>query len=76
MPYILAIVLVAIAFVLFLFTVWGGILFLIASAVVLGFLFVARARDVKVDRAKTGPTGTTRASSGGAETANERVGQT
>jgi uncharacterized protein (DUF58 family) len=76
MPYLLAIVLVAIAFVLFLFTVWGGILFLIASAVVLAFLFVARARDVKVDRAKTGPTGTTRASSGGAETANERVGQT
>jgi hypothetical protein len=76
MPYLLAIVLVAIAFVLFLFTVWGGILFLIASAVALAFLFVARARDVKVDRAKTGPTGTTRASSGGAESANQRVGQT
>jgi hypothetical protein len=76
MPYLLAIVLVAIAFVLFLFTVWGGILFVLVAAVVLAFLFVGRAREAKVDRAKTGPTGTTRAASGGAETANERVGQT
>ena len=75
MPYILGIVVAAIAVVLLLTTVWGGILFLAVAAVVLGFLFVARARHVKVDRAKTGPTGTTRAASGGAETANQRVGQ-
>jgi len=74
MPYLLAFVLVAIAVVLFLTTVWGGILWLAVSAVVLAILFVGRARSVRVDRAKTGPTGTTRASTGGAETANERVG--
>ena len=61
---------------LFLFTVWGGILWLAASAVVLTILFIGRARDARVTRARTDPTGTTRASSGGAETANERVGQT
>jgi fatty acid desaturase len=77
MPYLLAIVLVAIAAVFFIFLgVWGGILWVVFAAVMLGVLFVARGREVKVDRAKTGPTGTTRASGGGAETANERVGQT
>jgi UPF0716 family protein affecting phage T7 exclusion len=75
MPYLLAIVLVAVAAVFFIFLgVWGGILWIVFAAAVLGALFVTRGRQVKVDRARTGPTGTTRASPGGAETANERVG--
>jgi hypothetical protein len=77
MPYVFGFVLVAMAAVFFIFLgVWGGILWVFFAAAVLGVLFVLRSREVKVDRAKTGPTGTTRASSGGAETANQRVGQT
>jgi hypothetical protein len=77
MPYILAIVVVAIAVVFGIFTgVWGGLVWLVAAGFVLAILFVGRARAVKVDQAKTGPTGATRAGPGPAGgTANERVGQ-
>ena len=77
MPYILAVVIVAIAVVLGIFTgVWGGLVWLVVAAVVLTVVFLARARDVKVERASEGPTGRTRPSSGpGSGTANQRVGQ-
>ena len=77
MPYILAIVVVAVAVVFGIFTgVWGGLIWLVAAGIVLAIVFAGRARAVKVDHAKTGPTGATRAGSGPAGgTANERVGQ-
>ena len=77
MPYILAIVIVGVAVVFGTFTgVWGGLIWLVAAGIVLVALFVGRARAVKVDHAKTGPTGATRAGPGAAGgTANERVGQ-
>ena len=78
MPYLLALVVVAIAVALGLLTIWGGIAFLIVAAIVLAVVFLGRAREVRVDRAVTGPTGRPRASRGstsGGGTANERVGQ-
>jgi hypothetical protein len=77
MPYILAIVVVAVAVVFGIFTgVWGGLIWLVVAGIVLAIVFAGRARAVKVDHAKTGPTGATRASPGPAGgTANERVGQ-
>jgi hypothetical protein len=75
MPYVIGIAIVGIAIVLSLLTIWGGIVFLIAAAIVGGALFLFRARDSKVEVAETGPTGTTRSAGGGADTANERVGQ-
>jgi hypothetical protein len=77
MPYILALVIVAIAVVFAIFTgVWGGVVWLVAAGIVLSVVFVLRARQVPVDRAATGPTGRTRTSPGPADsTANERVGQ-
>jgi hypothetical protein len=77
MPYLLAVVIVAIAVVLGIFMgVWGGLVWLVAAGVALALVFGARARQVKVDRGITGPTGRTRASRGPASgTANERVGQ-
>jgi uncharacterized protein (DUF58 family) len=74
MPYLLAIVIVGIAVVLGLFTIWGGIIFLFVAALVAAAVFAFRARDVRVERTSMQPTGTPRASPGGAETANERVG--
>jgi hypothetical protein len=48
----------------------------VVAGIVLAIVFAGRARAVKVDHAKTGPTGATRASPGPAGgTANERVGQ-
>ena len=64
----------AIAVVLFIFTgVWGGLAWLVVAALLLGALFLARARTVQTSRVE--PTGTPRASTSGVETANERVGQ-
>jgi D-alanyl-lipoteichoic acid acyltransferase DltB (MBOAT superfamily) len=75
MTYILGAVFVAIAVVLFVFTgIWGGLLWILVAAVALAVVFFGRARTV--ERARTEPTGTPRKSRGGAETANERVGQT
>jgi hypothetical protein len=75
MLYIVWAVIIAIAVVLGIFTaVWGGLVWLVAAGIVAMLLFGARARHAKVERAATEPTGTPRASSGGAETANERVG--
>ncbi len=77
MLYILGAVGVAIAVVLFIFTgVWGGLIWLVVAGIVLAIVFAGRARAVRVDHAKTGPTGATRTGSGPAGgTANERVGQ-
>jgi len=64
----------AIAVVLFIFTgIWGGLVWLLVAGLVLAVVFIGRARTVRT--AKLEPTGTPRASKGGVETANERVGQ-
>jgi hypothetical protein len=76
MPYLLAIAIVGIAVVLGLFTIWGGIIFLVVAAAVTAGLFLLRARAPMTGRTTPEPTGTPRASPSGAETANERVGQT
>jgi uncharacterized protein (DUF58 family) len=76
MLYILWAVIIAIAVVLGIFTgIWGGLIWIVAAAIVSGVIFMARARGTTVERPMTEPTGTPRASSGSAETANERVGQ-
>ena len=53
--------------------------YLLAAVVIsIAVVFLGRAREVRVDRAVTGPTGRPRASRGstsGGGTANERVGQ-
>jgi hypothetical protein len=64
----------------FFWTIWG-IPIAILAAVALVFVTIrARHKDPTVATWETGrgiePTGTPRASSGGAETTNERVGQT
>ena len=75
MLYLVWAVIIAIAVVLGIFTgIWGGLVWIVAAAIVGGVIFMLRARDTTVERASTGPTGTTRSASGGAETANERVG--
>jgi hypothetical protein len=77
MLYIFWAVIIAIAVVLGIFTgIWGGLVWIVAAAIVGGAIFLMRARDTTVERTSTEPTGTPRASSGNAETANERVGQT
>jgi hypothetical protein len=76
MPYILAVVIVAIAVVLGIFTgVWGGLVWLVVAAVVLTGVFIVRARNVRIDRPIEQPTGRPRPSPApGAGTANKRVG--
>jgi D-alanyl-lipoteichoic acid acyltransferase DltB (MBOAT superfamily) len=75
MTYILGAVFVSLAVVLFIFTgIWGGLLWMLVAAVALAVVFFGRARTI--ERARTQPTGTPRKARGGAETANERVGQT
>jgi uncharacterized protein (DUF58 family) len=77
MLYIVWAVIIAIAVVLGIFTgIWGGLVWLVAAAIVGGVLFAARARGTAVERPTTEPTGRPRPSHGGAETANDRVGQT
>jgi hypothetical protein len=74
MPYILAVVGVAVAVVLLIFTgIWGGLLWIVAAAITLAVVFMGGGRTVT--RERTEPTGTPRASRDGVETANERVGQ-
>jgi len=76
MPYILAIVIVAVAVVLGIFTgVWGGLVWILAVAVVLGVLFAARARDRTVQASSVEPTGEPRGTTAPSGTANRRVGQ-
>jgi NADH:ubiquinone oxidoreductase subunit 4 (subunit M) len=75
MTYLLSAVFVAIAVVLFIFTgVWGGLVWLVVAGIVVAVAFIARGRTI--ERARTEPTGTPRAATGDAETANRRVGQT
>jgi uncharacterized protein (DUF58 family) len=76
MPYILSIAIVAIAVVLGIFTgVWGGLVWIVAVAIVLTVVFAMRARDTTVQTASTEPTGRPRAGGPASGTANERVGQ-
>jgi uncharacterized protein (DUF58 family) len=76
MPYILSIVIVAIAVVLGIFTgVWGGLVWIVAVAIVLAAVFAMRARDTKVSAVPSAPTGRPRAGGPARGTANERVGQ-
>lgn len=76
MPYILSIAIVAIAVVLGIFTgVWGGLVWIVAVAIVLAAVFAVRARDTEVRAATTEPTGRPRAGGPGSGSANERVGQ-
>jgi hypothetical protein len=75
MTYLLSAIFVSIAVVLFIFTgVWGGLVWLVVAGIVLAVALIGRGRTV--ERARTEPTGAPRAATGGAETANERVGQT
>jgi VIT1/CCC1 family predicted Fe2+/Mn2+ transporter len=75
MTYLLSAALIAIAVVLFIFTgVWGGLVWILVAGIALAIVFAGRARTI--ERARTEPTGTPRKPRGGAETANERVGQT
>jgi hypothetical protein len=77
MLYIVWAVIITIAVVLGIFTgVWGGLIWLVAAGIVAAVIFAGRARQATVERAATEPTGRPRTSPGGAETANERVGQT
>ena len=76
MPYILSLVIVAIAVVLGIFTgVWGGLVWIVVAAIVLAAVFLIRARDTTVGSAKVTPTGQPRAGGPAPGTANERVGQ-
>ena len=76
MPYVLSIAIVAIAVVLGIFTgVWGGLVWIVAVAIVLTVVFAMRARDTRIQTASTEPTGRPRAGGPASGTANERVGQ-
>jgi hypothetical protein len=77
MLYLVWAVIVAIAVVLAIFTgIWGGLVWIVVAGIVAAVVFAGRARNTTVERPRTEPTGTPRASQGGAETANDRVGQT
>ena len=57
---------------------WGGLVVLIVGALATAYLVVARRENPEVgtmETARKEPTGTPRSASAGAETANERVGQ-
>jgi hypothetical protein len=74
MGYLVYGAILAIAVVLFIFTgIWGGLVWIVVAGAVLAVVFLGRARTVQTSRVE--PTGTPRASHGGGETANERVGQ-
>jgi hypothetical protein len=76
MPYILAIAIVGIGVVLAIFTgVWGGLVWVVAAALVLAGGFVLRARAARVPSADPQPTGVPRGQRAAPGTANERVGQ-
>ena len=76
MTYVAWAVIITIAVVLAIFTgIWGGLVWIAVAGVVLAVVFAGRARGATVERSRTEPTGTPRPSPGGAETANQRVGQ-
>jgi hypothetical protein len=76
MPYILAIVIVAIAVVLGIFTgVWGGLVWIVVAGIALAVLLAFRARENTVQSSSIQPTGTPRGGTADAGTANQRVGQ-
>lgn len=76
MPYILAIVIVAIAVVLGIFTgVWGGLVWIVAAGIVLAGVLVFRARDTTFQSSTPTPTGMPRGTGANPGTSNERVGQ-
>jgi hypothetical protein len=73
MPYVLAVVVIAITVVLFIFTgIWGGLVWIVVAGIVAAIAFMGSARTFR--RARTEPTGVTRSGTGSG-TANERVGQ-
>jgi len=76
MPYILSIVIVAIAVVLGIFTgVWGGLVWIVAAAIVLTAVLAIRARHRTFRSSRVTPTGQPRGGPAAPGTANERVGQ-
>jgi hypothetical protein len=76
MPYIFAFVVVAIAVVLGIFTgVWGGLVWIVAAAIVLTTVFAVRARHTTFRSSRVTPTGQPRGGPAASGTANERVGQ-
>jgi uncharacterized protein (DUF58 family) len=76
MPYILALVIVAVAVVLGIFTgVWGGLVWIVAAGLVLAAAFAFRAREPRVQSSAVEPTGEPRGTAADPGTANQRVGQ-
>jgi hypothetical protein len=76
MPYILAIVIVAIGVVLGIFTgVWGGIVWIAAAGIVLALVLAVGARNRTVRTSNPSPSGSPRGNAASPGTANERVGQ-
>jgi len=76
MTWIIGLVLAAVAGVALLIFAWWAVPIVVAAAAlfVLVLLF-SRKGAVTVERARKEPTGTPRTATSGAETANERVGQ-
>jgi hypothetical protein len=75
MPYVLAAAFVSIAVVLFIFTgIWGGLVWVVVAGLAVPVAVLMLGGTVERERRE--PTGTPRKARGGAETANERVGQT
>jgi len=63
---------------LLLFSLWGIPFIALFVIVIAAVMLLARRRDpdsIRIERATKGPTGAPSKASGGAETANERVGQ-
>ena len=74
MVYVFSFIAVAIAIPLLIFVgIWGGLVWIVVAAIAVAALLLRSARDIPAGPAE--PTGSERASRGGAETANERVGQ-
>jgi hypothetical protein len=74
MTYVFAFIAVAIAVPLLIFIgIWGGLVWIVVAAIAVTALLLRSAREIPAERPE--PTGSERASRGGAETANERVGQ-
>ncbi len=72
----LSIVIVAIAVVLGIFTgVWGGLVWIVAAAIVLTAVLAFRARNTTFRSSRVTPSGQPRGGPPASGTANERVGQ-
>ncbi len=72
----LSIVIVAIAVVLGIFTgVWGGLVWIVAAAIVLTAVLAVRARHTTFRSSRVTPSGQPRGGPPASGTANERVGQ-